>query len=253
MRYLRNAVLATAALLMFGESAVQGCNIHLIMVEMNGYMMLVPVKGNGSGGGGPFGPGIDVGALGGFNDVIFHYFGESSVFPTATPTGFNIDFTVQNAMVTADNVSIPLSHLSGAWTFDVNDQGPLETFTSPSFAFSGTGVGSDGIDYQASFTADGGLSGTFAPSPVVTNGHAGDPVIDIAHQYTANFFDVFVTLAPAGGSTTPISKGNLTGVQGCTTCTVDLVPEVQTGWLVISGLAIFGAIRVSRSRGERRS
>jgi hypothetical protein len=248
MKYLRNALLATAGLLIFGASAVQGCTIRVIVIQTDDYIMLVPVKGNGSGGGGPFGPGIGVGGLDGFNNVVFQYFGASSVFPTATPTGFTVDFTVQNATVTADNVTIPLTNVSGAWTFNVNDQGPVETFTAPTFSLSGTGVGSDGIDYQASFKANGGLSGTFAPSPIVTSGHVGDPVIDIASQYTASFFDVFASLAPVGGNATPVSKGNLTGVQGCTTCTVELIPEVRTGWLVLSGLAILGTIRASRSR-----
>jgi hypothetical protein len=253
MKYLQSALLATAGFVILGDSAVQGCSIQVIVVETQDYIMLVPVKGNGSGGGGPFGPGIGVGALGGFNNVVFQYFGQSSVYPTATPTGFTVDFTVQSAMVTADNVTIPLTDVSGAWTFNVNDQGPVETFTAPSFSFSGTGVGSNGIDYQASFTADGGMSGTFSPNPVVTQGHVGDPVIDIASQYTASFFDVFASLAPVGGPATPVSEGNLTGVQGCTTCTVNLIPEVQTGWLVMSGLAILGTIRTSRSRSRTRS
>jgi hypothetical protein len=109
------------------------------------------------------------------------------------------------------------------------------------------GVGSDGVDYQASFSANGGVSGTFLPNPVVTSGKAGDPVINIASEYTASFFDVFASLGPVG-SATPVSKGNLTGEQGCTTCTVDLVPEPSAGWLFSVGFAAILAIRGVRLR-----
>jgi hypothetical protein len=109
--------------------------------------------------------------------VVFQHFCASSVFPTASPTGFEVDFTIQDAMVTADNVTIPLTNVSGSWTFDVNDQGPLEIFTAPSFSFSGTSVGSDGIDYQASCAADGGLSGTFFPGSGSTKGTLVTPLL----------------------------------------------------------------------------
>ena len=124
MKYLRSAVLATTGLLFLIEPAVQGCNIKVIDVSGLSYVMFVPVKGNGSGGGGPFGPGVGVGGLGGFNNVVFQYFGASSVFPTVTPTGFTVNFAIENAMITADNVTIPLTNLSGNWTFNVNDLVP---------------------------------------------------------------------------------------------------------------------------------
>jgi hypothetical protein len=222
----------------------EACKIVAIDISGNQYLMENPNKHNNAGGGGPGGPGVTIGPVDGFSSVVVQYFAGSNVFPTATPNGFTLPFTPETLIVTADSTEIDFLAPVGGWLFDVTDMsatGGPETFTTGAFSFSGTGHGTDGKDYFLSFLASG-TSGTFVGAPVVTSGVPGDPTIDIAHPYTINFFDVFVSLDPVNSPQQPVSKGTLSGV-GCTTCTVSLIPEPRTATLLALGLAIFALQR----------
>ena len=194
--------------------------------------------------GGP-GPGIPIGAIPGFGtNVVFDLVGHSTSLVDIGGGLFTIDFAPDFADVVSNSIDISVPSLAGGWTYTVNPNGPQETFSTGSFTFGGTGLGTDGQMYNVAFSASSS-SGVFGAMDVTSVGPG--PTFGVVHTQTIVFQNVTASVSLVGG---PLNSTSLASVS--TTCQTDCnlvaLPEPGTGPLSSLVFACFVAMRFAHLR-----